>query len=193
MQQAQTDEALIRQFQSGDGRAFNLIMQRHQEVVLRVCLRLLQSRSDSLDAGQDIFIKVHSALASFRPQARFSTWLYRITINHCFNVLRSRKRRRWISSFTGATSRVNLHETPDPTEDPLQSLEKRERIKQVRQALARLPEDQRAAIVLHRYEGLTYAEIAEVMGCSVAAIESRLHRAKKKLYQSLAAYMDQGV
>jgi RNA polymerase sigma-70 factor, ECF subfamily len=185
----QPDEELIRRFQSGEDEAFNLILERHQEMVLRVCRHLLRSQADAKDAGQEIFIKIYQNLKSFQPQARFSTWLYRITLNHCFNVLRSRKRKRWLSPFAGSKEQSKVREKADPAGNPLQNLEQNERIEHVRHALAALPSDQHVAIVLHRYEGLSYQEIAEVTRSSVSAVESRLHRAKKNLHRALSDYI----
>jgi RNA polymerase sigma-70 factor, ECF subfamily len=181
------DEQLVRQFLAGEREAFSLLVRRHQERVMRVCLRLVLSPADAQDACQEVFIKIAERLHTYQPSAQFSTWLYRITVNHCLNVLRSRRRRRWLSPFSKEPTAVLEIAAPD--DDPLQSTEKQERQQQVRRALAGLPEEQRLAVVLHRYEGLSYEEIAQVLQVSVSAVESRLHRAKQNLLRMLQPYM----
>lgn len=183
-----TDELLIQRFQSGDESAFTVLLYRHQEVIQRVCMRLLLSQTDAQDAAQEIALKLYGAIASFQPQAKFTTWLYRISVNHCLNVLRTRKRKRWLLLFNDEKRPVE--KIADEQGDPAQNFEQQERIQQVRRALAGLPEDQRVAVILHRYEGLSYEEIAEATQSSASAVESRLHRAKKNLYQSLSDYME---
>lgn len=187
---SEPDEALIRRFQSGDETAFNQLVLRYQAMVLRVAYKTLQQEEDAKDAAQEIFLKIYRSLAGFKPEARFSTWVYRITVNQCYNVLRSRRRRHWLAPWQRGVQETEAQQTADPHSDPLEEVEKQERIRQVRQALARLPADQRLAIILHRYEGLSYQEIAEATESSVAAVESRLHRARKKLQQSLSAYVE---
>jgi RNA polymerase sigma-70 factor, ECF subfamily len=175
----ESDQDLIGRFQSGDEHAFDELVIRHQAVVLQFCHRFLNSTEDARDASQDIFIKVYQSAHLFQPHARFSTWLYRICVNECLNRIRSRKRRKWQRLFSLEDDYAN--QVVDPTDNPLQSLEKMERMDQVRLALNALPEEQRTAVILHRYEGLSYQEIAQITSSSVAAVESRLHRAKKNL------------
>jgi RNA polymerase sigma-70 factor, ECF subfamily len=182
-----SDEQLVRQILAGDQEAFSLLVRRHQERVMRVCLRLLLSTADAQDACQEIFIKISERLHMYQPSAQFGTWLYRITVNHCLNVLRSRRRRKWLSPFSKEPA--TLLEIAATDDDPLQNTEKQERQHQVRLALAALPEEQRLAVVLHRYEGLSYEEIAQVLQVSVSAVESRLYRAKQNLLRLLETYM----
>jgi RNA polymerase sigma-70 factor (ECF subfamily) len=184
-----SDEQLVRQFLDGERESFSLLVRRHQERIMRVCLRLLLSTADAQDACQEVFIKTAERLHMYQPSAQFSTWLYRIAVNHCLNVLRSRRRRRWLSPFSKEPA--TLLDIAATEDDPLQNTEKQERQQQVRLALAALPEEQRLAVVLHRYEGLSYEEIAQVLQVSVSAVESRLHRAKKNLLQLLEPYMQE--
>ncbi len=189
-QDSEPDEALIRRFQSGDERAFDQLLLRYQAMVLHVAYKTLQQEDDAKDAAQEIFLKIYRSLAGFKPEARFSTWVYRITVNQCYNVVRSRRRRRWLAPLQRGAQESECRQIADPHSDPLEEVERQERIRQVRQALARLPADQRLAMVLHRYEGLSYQEIAEAMESSVAAVESRLHRARKKMQRFLSAYVE---
>ena len=184
------DEELIRQFQHGDEQAFDELVKRYQGQVNNTCYRFLSDVQDARDAAQDIFVKVYAASRQFRPEAKFSTWLYRVMINHCLNVLRARKRRRWLSTFTSRESRHNLDHlsVADESGNPAAELEKAERIRVVQKAIDSLNSEQRTAIILHRYQGLSYKEIADIMQTSIASVESRLHRAKLALSRMLADY-----
>ncbi|MBN2356801.1 sigma-70 family RNA polymerase sigma factor [candidate division KSB1 bacterium] len=192
LNQTMTDEELVVRFQGGDERAFDELLRRYEQKIRTLCWRYLSQPDDVEDGAQETFIKAYHGLKAFHPQARFSTWLYRIAVNHCLNKIRSQRRRRWLQPFS------HLYRSDDhPADsmeggdnDPLQDLERQERIQQVRLALAALPEDQRTAVILHRFEGLSYQEIADVMACSLSAVEARLHRAKLKLAGLLAAYVE---
>lgn len=186
------DEEIIKRFQRGEERSFDELVNRYQDTVLSTCFRFLQDTSDAKDAAQEIFIKVYRALPDFKAEAKFTTWLYRITANHCLNVLRSRRRRKWLQPFSAQPKiyEKDVMDYKDEHTDPRADLEKEERAALIRSALAALPDDQRTAVILHRYEGLSYKEIADVMHTSVSSVESRLHRAKVKLAQLLEGYFD---
>jgi len=173
------DEELVHAFQSGDERAFDVLVKRYQERIRLLCLRYLADLQEADDAAQEVFIRVYQHLGDFMPRARFSTWLYRVAVNDCLNRLRARRRRQWMQPFS-RVSEAALQAKSEAS-NPAVDLERREEHAKVRTALARLSDDQRTAILLHRYEGLSYKEIAEVMNCSVSAVEARLHRAKIKL------------
>ncbi len=185
------DEELIRQFQQGNEQAFDELVRRYQGQVHSTCYRFLNDVQDSQDAAQDIFVKVYAAVRQFKPEAKFSTWLYRVIINHCLNVLRARKRRQWLSTFTSREKRGILDHFSVADEDgnPGTDLEKAERIRAVRRAIDSLNSEQKTAVILHRYQGLSYQEIADIMQTSIASVESRLHRAKLALGRMLADYL----
>ena len=184
------DQELIDRFQGGDERAFDELVRRHEQRIRSLCRYYLHDPADAADVAQETFIRAYRALPKFRPEANFSTWLYRIAVNLSLNCLRGQRRRRWLAPI----SRL-LHEEARQAEGaaagttPLQELEAAERIRRVRAALDALPEEQRTAVILHRFQGLKYQEIAEVTGSSLSAVEARLHRAKLKLTRLLADYM----
>jgi len=188
-----SDEQLVEKFQKGQNEAFDELVRQYQQVVLSTAYRLLNDRQDAEDAAQDIFVKVYQALDNFQPDAKFSTWLYRITVNHCLNVLRARKRRRWLSVFSSyqKESPSQLSHIPDESHNPENQLEQSERERIVKLAINSLPASQRTALILHRYQGLSYKEVAEVMGTSVSSVESRIHRAKKQLGHYLKKYVNE--
>jgi len=170
---------------------FDDLVRCHQTMVINLCARFLNNRQDAIDAAQDIFIKVYYALDEFKPEAQFSTWLYRISVNHCLNFLRSRKRKALFSLFTGqqGSYRNDLLLLEDQANNPEKELLDKEKFTAVNRAIAALPDNYRTVIILHRFKGLAYQQIADVLGVSVATVESRLHRAKKKLAGSLAKYL----
>jgi RNA polymerase sigma factor (sigma-70 family) len=176
------DKELADRLRAGDERAFKQFYDAYADMVYRLSLRLLQNREEAEDATQDIFCKLLASLQSFRAQATLSSWIYRITLNHCLNLQRQKKRRRWLSLDwpTGATEPAS-----GPDESPLGRIEQQEQEDLLAAAISNLPEKQRAALVLHRFEGKSYQEIAEIAGCSVAAVESRLFQAKKNLCKTL--------
>lgn len=184
------DWALLHRVAAGDSEAFTLLVERHQERILRVCERLLHDRDEALDASQEVFLKAFRKAGSFRPRAKVSTWLYRIAVNHSLNRLRRRRIVRMVSLGSMAPrdeEEEGAHWDPPGEEpDPERVLEARRRWKVTRRALEDLPESQRAVVVLARFEGLAYREIAEVLGITLGAVESRLVRAMRHLDRALA-------
>jgi RNA polymerase sigma-70 factor (ECF subfamily) len=180
------DLPLIRRIGDGDEVAFERFVQRHQRRVLGLCCRLLGDEEGSRDATQEIFLKVWRKASGFRPRGKVSTWLYRVATNHCLNVLRRRKIVRMLPFSSGPEDDSGAPWEPaSPAPSPLESFQSRERWRTVRQAIDRLPDTQRAVLVLARFEGLGYREIAEVLGITVGAVESRLFRAMRALEVSL--------
>jgi len=182
------DDELVLQFQQGDEHAFDLLVKRYEKTVGRGCFRFLNNVEDARDAAQDIFIKIYYGLHQFKPNAKFSTWLYRIMVNHCLNEIRARKRRSWLSKFT--KDRDDFVEPPLPEDEtPVGEMEMLERKAAVEAAISALDEKLRTAVILHKYQGLSYKEIADVQKISLSAVESRIHRAKKKLAILLKDYI----
>jgi len=183
------DEEIVEKFQNGDRSVFDHLIDRYHQPVARTCFRFLGHKEDAEDAAQEVFVKVYQSLNRFRPDAKFSTWLYRIAVNHCLNVQRSRKRKALFQSLnpfkendSSQSSALNDLNRPD------KNMEQNERAMMVKNAIDALPKSQRTALILRRYEGLSYKEIANVMGTSIASVESRLHRAKANLYKTLKQY-----
>jgi len=170
----------------GDHRAFRQLYEHYAPAIYRLCLRFLNNRSEAEDAVQDIFVKIHHSLPEFKGRSKLATWIYRISVNHCLNL----KRKRRLASFLSLEFLDALNSSPaEATPDPHQALEKDESENLVRQAIQKLPGRQRLALILSRYEGKSYQEIAEVMACSVPAVESCLHHAKKNLAAALKKYL----
>jgi RNA polymerase sigma-70 factor (ECF subfamily) len=186
----------LRRVADGDVEAFALLVERHQERLLRVCRRMLGDAEEARDATQEVLVKAFRKAGSYRPRGQVYTWLYRIAVNHCLNRLRRRKVVRFLQ-LSGPGGDETEGDAPplDPaTEapDPLAELESRRRWQAARRALATLSPNQRAVLVLVRFEGLAYKEVAEVLGISLGAVESRLFRAMRNLEAALAAESGEG-
>ena len=181
-----SDEELVRRVAGGERDALRLLVERHGARVHRVAARVLGNAEDARDAAQDVFVSVFRNSSSYRPEARFTTWLYRVTVNRCLTELESRGARRAIladlAHRSGELPAEHGGPATDPAADPPDAqLERRERLRLVRAALDALPPRQQLAVVLHRFEGLGYADVASALDCSVASVESLLSRAKAAL------------
>ena len=192
MRDSMDDNDLIRKTAEGDAGAFKTLVDRHQGLVINACYHILGNREDAEDVAQEVFFQVYRSARSFRQQSKLSTWLYRVSVNRSLNFIRDNRRFRWLKKVGTSSSDLSEGKTdpPAPESDrPDAALEKRERREIIRRALASLPEKQRAAFVLHKYEGLPYKEIAEIMERSLSSVESLIHRAKlnlqKKIFRQL--------
>ena len=178
----------------GDDSAFEILVNRHQTSVLNLIYRFIGDRTQAKDLAQEVFIRVWQAAKTYKSEAKFTTWLYRITANLCLNELKSARRKKWFSFNRSDedgkhTFEETLSDTAPSSEDLL--LQK-ERSRQISNALQSLPENQRMALILKRYDDLSYQEIAQVIGCSVSAVESLLVRAKRTLQEKMKNF-DQNV
>ena len=178
-------EVMLR-FQGGDEEAFETLVTRHQRNVLNLIYRYLGNAAQAEDAAQEVFLKLYRARHKYTPQARFSTWLYRITVNHCLNEIRARKSQPVsispIEELIGEGERAAG--APD---DRIRQTELRQA---VMEAIDALPENQRMAVILARYEEMSYEEISKTMKTSLEAVRSLLHRAKESLQEKLSGYLE---
>jgi RNA polymerase sigma-70 factor, ECF subfamily len=184
------DRALLfRIARDGDEVAFGRLVDLYQDRLLGLCERLLGDRERALDAVQDVFLKVYRKAGSFEPRARVYTWLYRIATNHCLNKLRRGKILRFVRLGDGQDEAEGPREGPwpEPTDegpDPHRSLEARQRWAATRRCIDSLPEGQKAVLVLAKFEGLSYRQIAAVLEITEGAVESRLVRAMRRLQKA---------
>ena len=183
-------EELMARIARGDEGAFEILVNRHQTSILNLTYRFIGDRTQAKDLAQEVFIRVWQSAKAYEPKAKFTTWIYRITANLCFNELKSARRKKWFSfnrshEVGEQTFEETLADSAPSAEDLL--LEK-ERSRQISDALQTISENQRMALILKRYDGLSYQEIAQVIGCSVSAVESLLVRAKRALREKLRNY-----
>ncbi|RMF79228.1 MAG: sigma-70 family RNA polymerase sigma factor [Planctomycetota bacterium] len=170
------DHELMRRIAQGDRAAQEMIVRRHQARVLALAMRFLHRRDLAEDVCQEAFLRIFRAAANYRPTSQFSTWLYRVVANLCWDLRRRAARAPLAASEA-------LHEHPATAGDVG---ERAERVARVRAAVAALPDRQRLALILHRYENLDHARIAEITGWSRGAVESCIVRAYRKLRSQLA-------
>ncbi|MBN1504859.1 MAG: sigma-70 family RNA polymerase sigma factor [Candidatus Eisenbacteria bacterium] len=182
------DVLLMREVASGNEAAFARLVDQHNAAVLNTCYRILGNREDAEDAALDVFVQVHRNAGSFRGESRLSTWLYRISVNLSLNLLRKQRRDRYLGflSLSEPVGKLAGHAVEAPeSHRPDRELEVRERSRILDEALATLPDKQRAAIVLHKCERLSQQEIADVLEVTSAAVESLIHRARQNLQKRL--------
>lgn len=176
------DASLIRRCKSGDIHAFGQLVTRHEKKVYALVGRVLGATAtpdDVADTAQDVFVQAWRALGKFRGDARFSTWLYRIATNMAIKEWHRRKRR---GQFVGGEELpVDMPGEDAASLNPFHEVERRAQERALRHAVDALPEKQRTVVLLHYFEDLTCEEIAQMAGCSVGTIWSRLHYACKKL------------
>src|SRR5438067_1099339 len=183
------DVRLMRLVSGGDTNAFEELVERHQALVAGTVARMLGSNSDVEDIAQQVFVRVWKSARRYVPRAKFTTWLLKITRNLVFNELRRTKRRAHVplEAETG-TEESALKDESNPAPDA--SLLELELQRAIEQAIMQLPETQRMALVLRRYEQLSYEEIADVLDLSVPAVKSVLFRARTEVRARLSKYFD---
>jgi len=182
------DVRLMRLVSQGDTSAFEELVERHQALVAGTVARMLGSNSDVEDIAQQVFIRVWKSASRYVPRAKFTTWLLKITRNLVFNELRRTKRRAQVPLESEASAdEPALKDESNPAPDA--SLLEVELRKAIEEAIMHLPETQRMAMVLRRYEQLSYEQIAEVLDLSVPAVKSVLFRARTELRSRLSRYL----
>jgi RNA polymerase sigma factor (sigma-70 family) len=182
-----SDDELIARVRTGETRLFEELVRRYQDPVYGMALRFVGSTSDAQDVAQEAFLRAFRGIAGFKGEARFSTWLYRITYNLCADWLRrQRKPGRRPAPFTEA------EEVADDRVDLEEGLLAREEREKVRRALDGLDEIYRSVILLLYYQRLSYEQIAGVLGVPVKTVETRLYRARRMLRETLEESAGQG-
>ena len=185
------DAALVRAFQAGDRAAFDKLVLRHKDNLFNLVYWYLNDYQEANDCAQEIFIKVFKNLKRFRFESAFSTWLYKIAVNTCKNMLKS-KDHRWgkrtvpLENPGGSKEGKNpVHEMPNGGLSPANGLERKERLMLIQEAISSLPEGQNQVVVLRDVQGLSYDEISEITGMKQGTIKSRLARGRLELRNRL--------
>lgn len=183
----ESDEVLMHLVASGDDGAFRRLVERHQGLVIATVARMI-GLSDAEDIAQQVFLNVWKSAPRWRPEARFTTWLLTIAKRLVFNESRRRTRARLIPQSRDPDEERTDH--PEGTPGPDQQLLERELHGTIERALASLPEKERLALILRRYENMPYEEIATVLSLSLPAVKSLLFRARNTLREKLGPYLD---
>lgn len=181
-----TDELLMQMIGGGDAQAFRILVERHQQLVIGTVSRMIGT-ADAEDVAQQVFLNVWKSAPRWRPEAKFTTWLLTITKRLVFNESRRRMRTRLIPQ---SREEEMQPEHPDASPGPDRQLLEQELHYAIEVAMIALPENERLAVVLRRYEGMPYEEIAVVLGVSLSAVKSLLFRARNTLKEKLSPYME---
>lgn len=183
------DTDLMLRLKNRDEKAFRTIVEKHQDYIFRLAFRYLANQQDAEEITQDVFIRLYQSRDSYKPRAKLSTYLYRIAINLSLNRIRDRKRKGLISLETlkhKQDEKVILTNELNPEK----MIDQKEKQVIIQSAIESLPKNQQTALILKRFEGLSYHEIADVMGTSVSAVEALLHRAKQNLQKALKPLLE---
>ncbi|HUK83312.1 MAG TPA: sigma-70 family RNA polymerase sigma factor [Verrucomicrobiae bacterium] len=189
MTEIESDVALMLRVKDGDHEAFRTLIERHQRAVINVIYRAIGDAWEAEDLAQRVFIQVFRSAGRYKPTAKFTTWLFTITHNAILNERRRRARHAAESLEAMArpddSDEAGVHLPDTRAADPAREAAERELQQRIQQAIEQLPEAQRTAVILCRFEGLAYEEIAQVLDCSVSAVKSLLHRARQTLKEQL--------
>jgi RNA polymerase sigma-70 factor, ECF subfamily len=173
-----TELELVEGCRRGEREAYRILFETYQDKIYSIALRFSGDESMAMDIAQDTFLKLYSSIADFRGDSLFSTWVYRLVVNRCLD----QRRRSW-RTIPMADELLAVLRAPG---DALHAVLRTEMSERVQRAVEKLPEDQRIVVVLRYTEGLAYEQIAEVVGCSMGTVSSRLNRAHKALERRLA-------
>ncbi|MCX7714412.1 MAG: sigma-70 family RNA polymerase sigma factor [Clostridia bacterium] len=180
------EQELVRLCQKGDHEAFNQLVQLYQSKVINIAYGLLSNTEDAADAAQDTFIKIYRSISSFKGKSSLSTWIYRITVNVCTDILRKRGKQNIFSINTHTEDDEREFDIKDPSHTPDELAEITEMQKEIRSAIASLPHDYKIVVVLYDIEGLSYNEISQILSCPIGTVKSRLNRGRTLLKNALA-------
>ncbi len=185
----------VRASQAGDHEAFDFLIDKYKDVVYAVAYRFAHDQDLAMDLAQDTFIRAYKGIKSFKGRSSFSTWLYRIAMNTCIDY--TRKHSRSVASQAVPEEVAEYADSEPigrkPDRGPARRVLTRELGEQIQRAVDALPEYHRSVFVLYEIEGMSYKEIADVVGCSIGTVMSRLHYARKKLRVMLEPYVDGGI
>jgi len=187
------DLELVRRVQRGESAAFDILVRRHQHRVVSLVGRYIADWSECQDVAQDTFIRAYRAIAGFRGDAQFSTWLHRIAVNTAKNHLAAHNRRPPTDDIEiGDAEQFDSGTRLRDTDTPERQLMRQELENSVMRAVAALPEELRSAITLREVDGLSYDEIAQKMGCPIGTVRSRIFRAREAIDTELRPLLDIG-
>ena len=179
-----TDEELVARSQSGDVESFNQLILRWERPIYALAYRVIGREEEARDVCQEAFLRAFRALPGFKGQAKFSSWLYRITLNLCRDWIR-RQRRAPVSQLPEDTDALEMAAARGPVESIEELVARRELSAIVEEAMAILPDEQRTAIILKEYHGMTFQEIADLQGCPLSTVKTRLYQGLSVLRRQL--------
>ena len=180
------DAELMLRVKEGDGASFGLLLEKHRSPIVHFLYRMVQNQAVAEELAQEVFLRVYRSRSSYEPTAKFTTWLFRIATHLALNSLRDGKNERLQERLDRDSAEMPARQVPDSRPSVEQTMVYQVRLEEVRQAVAALPEKQRAAVLMHKYEEMEYSQIARVLRCSESAVKSLLFRAYETLRARLA-------
>ena len=180
------DAELMLRVKEGDGASFGLLLEKHRSPVVHFLYRMVQNQAVAEELAQEVFLRVYRSRSSYEPTAKFTTWLFRIATHLALNSLRDGKNERLQERLDRDSAEMPARQVPDSRPSVEQTMVYQTRLDEVRRAVAALPEKQRAAVLMHKYEEMEYSQIARVLNCSESALKSLLFRAYETLRARLA-------
>ena len=180
------DAALMLRVKEGDGASFAILLEKHRSPVIHFLYRMVQNQAVAEELAQEVFLRVYRSRESYEPTAKFTTWLFRIATHVALNSLRDGKNQRLEERLDDDSSDVPVRQVSDKQPSVEQKMVYQARLDEIRRAVSTLPEKQRAAVLMHKYEEMEYSQIAKVLNCSESAVKSLLFRAYETLRARLA-------
>lgn len=180
------DAELMLRVKEGDGASFAVLLDKHRSSVVHFLYRMIQNQAVAEELAQEVFLRVYRSRATYEPTAKFTTWLFRIATHLALNSLRDGKHERMQERLDDDSSDLPVRQVSDSRPSVEQSMVYQAKLEEVRRAIAMLPEKQRAAVLMHKYEEMEYSQIAKVLNCSESAVKSLLFRAYETLRARLA-------
>jgi RNA polymerase sigma-70 factor, ECF subfamily len=182
------DAQLMMKVREGDNASFAALLHRHRTPVVHFIYRMVPNQSVAEDLAQEVFLRVYRSRASYEPTAKFTTWLFRIATHVTLNWIRDRKNEKAQESLDEESQEGVSRQIADQQLTAEQRMIQEARLKDVRQAIESLPEKQRAAVIMHKYEEMDYSQISRALECSESAVKSLLFRAYETLRSRLAHF-----
>lgn len=187
------DAQLMLRVKDGDDESFRVLLEKHRNPVVHFVYRMVQDQAVSEELAQEVFLRVYRSRGTYEPTARFTTWLFRIATHLALNWLRDGRNERGHQRLDDdRDGEMPAREVSDRTPSVEQRMVYQARLQEIRDAIALLPEKQRAAVLMHKYEEMEYAQIAGVLQCSESAVKSLLFRAYETLRRRLAHMVTEG-
>jgi len=180
------DAELMLRVKGGDGASFGVLLDKHRSAVVRFLYRMVQHQAEAEELAQEVFLRVYRSRSTYEPTAKFTTWLFRIATHLALNALRDGKNERFQERLDDHAEDIGVRQVEDRRPSVEQAMVRQAALEEVRQAVAQLPEKQRAAVLMHKYEEMEYSQIAKVLSCSESAVKSLLFRAYETLRARLA-------
>jgi RNA polymerase sigma-70 factor (ECF subfamily) len=180
------DAELMLRVKEGDGASFGVLLEKHRSSVVHFLYRMIQNHAVAEELAQEVFLRVYRSRSTYEPTAKFTTWLFRIATHLALNALRDGKNERSQERLDDDSGGMPARQVSDRQPSVEQSMVREAKLDEIRRAIAALPEKQRAAVLMHKYEEMEYSQIAKVLTCSESAVKSLLFRAYETLRARLA-------